>query len=764
MTLPLLLASSKMSGLPVEALTAPVEKPPAPPHDGPLLGRDDVVAEVVARLEGPRRLVTLVGSPGVGKTSVAARAVEALHESSTFRHGVRWVSFAEITDRHRVASTIMEAVGLHEVPSRVPRDRVCEFFAGQHGLLVLDNWEHVAKETPLIARLLAAAPELRILVTSREVLAIPGEDVLRIDPLAPEDAVRLFAARAKPQNQPFVLTTANTPVVERICALVDRIPLGIKLTAASAETFTPQDIVTMLEEALDLPAMSDPGGPSHHRTLGETIRWSYRRLPTDTQELLARLSVFSGGWSAEAATEVCGGPSATVRTMREQLAQLSRASLVESAEGFDKTTRFTLLTVIRSFALGERRLLDDVDSLPSKHCTYFAALARQAGPALVGDGQAYWLRVLDDERRNLDAAADWARAHDPPTAVEITSHLWRYAWLRGRLTSGRQAIYAALEASDPGAEPPTARARALVGAGVLARMAAHLDEAWGLFEAARDLAFEADDADLVGLATLNLGIVEENRRNFESAVEYFAAAEKSYADCGGTRGLSHVANCAGMIKLHEDDLDAAEKLFHESLASLPPGDYYSRSLVAGNIGWIQWKRRNFTAARVHYQQSMDWAESIGDEIGVANRLSDLSLLVLEQGDTEAAYLMALKALERFQDCGHRHGAAECLEGLGTIQARRERPSLAVPFLGLADAIRFEIKSPLSPPEAAVNARVTAALARDVGPDFYEDLWSAGRAMTMENAVAMARSVAPGGSDDPAASLPPGHRTELLTFP
>jgi predicted ATPase len=384
------------------------------------VGREADLARIRALL-GSARLVTLTGPGGAGKTRLAIEA--AAHAGTD-------VSFVDLSAAAEVPGAVLAALGLREsglLPSTGgPTEaaaRLVAALAGRSLLLVLDNCEHVITEAARLAhRLLAAAPDLRILATSREPLGITGEALHPLPPLDIEPAVRLFADRAAAVRPDFAVTEA----VRRICAELDGLPLAIELAAARLRTLTVEDIESRLDDRFRLLSRGSRTAAPRHQTLTAVVEWSWDLLDPDERRLAARLAVFAGGATAEAAELVCGWPGAQIDDL---LAGLVDRSFVDLRDG-----RYRMLDTIRAFCLARMTELGGRHAIRRAHAEYFLSLAGEADPHLRRAGQLTWLARLRTEHDNLRSAVRYAVASDTGLALAFFGALSWYWYLAGLRT------------------------------------------------------------------------------------------------------------------------------------------------------------------------------------------------------------------------------------------------------------------------------------------------------------------------------------------
>jgi len=681
----ILLQADSLMGTP-QAGTTRHDNLPAPVTS--FVGRHSELAEA-GNLLRTSRLVTLSGPGGSGKTRLAVELARASLDS--FADGVWLVELEAVSDPAMVPQSLAAALGIGESAalgvtgqtSRPLADRLIDYLRGREVLVVLDNCEHLIEACAQVAeRVLRSAPKTRFLATSRERLGVGGETLLAVPPLsvpavreldpgqiARSDAVQLFVDRATHVQRGFVLDANTAPAVSRICRRLDGIPLAIELAAARVRILPPVQIAARLDDSFGLLTSGGRGVLPRHQTLRAAIDWSYGLLAEPERELFGRLSVFGGGFTLEAAEEVCGDQDAGPAGVLESLSRLVDQSLAvsEHRSGDRGQARFRMLETLRRYAgerLGET---GTAEKLQRRHADYFLRLAEQAEPMLRGPRQATWLRALESDRDNFSAAMDWAFRRDPAVAVRLTSAL-AYFWMIGRHRSEVRRRLA--EAVDISRGTSTAdRARALIWAALLADVEGRPDEAVTQAREAYALSKDAGDPWLLALCEAIFGLALGLSGEISQAGDLLEAGRARFGRAGDDWSTAISTMLLGYVSAAQHE--RATALTRESLEGFrAAGDQWGQTMALELLGLLARRRGAFEDAARAYEQALGVVRDLGLRDEVPFLLADLGDLHVHLRDFETAAVLHKEALDLAQDLGARDAAALARSGLA-LAARRQ---------------------------------------------------------------------------------------------
>jgi predicted ATPase/DNA-binding SARP family transcriptional activator len=628
-----------------EAPTRSTHPLPVPPT--PLVGRRLELTAVGAlfRDEGAR-LVTLTGAGGTGKTRLGLAVAHELEPE--LRDGAVFVSLAPVSNPELLVATIAEELGVQEGGARPLADGVIEHLRERRILLVLDNFEQLLSAAPFVGDLLAASPRLWILATSRAPLRLAAEHEYPVPPfdtpdaglpfeaLVKTDALRLFAARARAVDPGFELDDTSAPEVARVCTRLDGLPLAIELAAARAKLLAPGEILDRLEREPNLLSPGPRDAPARQRTLAATIRWSYDLLGPEERLAFARLGVFVGGCTLEAAEGVCD-------VTLESLGTLVDNNLLRRREG-----RFSMLETVRHFAV-ERLEETGASDLRRRHAKWLTELAEtMAERTYEGEDITIWMDRIQPDHDNFRAAIAWSLQEEPELALRTTSSLRLFWEVRGHFREGSGWVEEALRHADDVA--PLVRLRALAASGAIATRLNDLDLAQEREEEALVLARELGDELWIARELSDLGTVAAMREDFDEASELLEESAALFRKLDVPSRLGTVLSNLGHIAGERGDYARAIEVTEESL-SLESKHKQNAAISTYNLGSHNLHAGNLEQAREWLERAIVLTLDLGFKEVMAYTLAAFARLSLLEGDAARAAHLAGIADRLLADAG-----------------------------------------------------------------------------------------------------------------
>jgi len=721
-----------------------------PQHSTSFIGREIEIAEIRTLL-GRTRLVTLTGSGGCGKTRLALEVAAGLLDS--YPDGVWLVELASVVDPSLVPQAVGTVLGLKEEQGKTLTETVTEHLVPRQLLLVLDNAEHLlAACAELTESVQRHCPRVIMVATSRERLGISGEQTYRVPGMSlpdPErdattanllqcDSVRLFTERARLNLPHFAITNENAPALASICRRLDGIPLAIELAAARARSMSVEAVSQRLDQRFRLLTGGSRAAPRRQQTLRALIDWSYDLLSDAEKALLCRASIFSGGWTLEAAEQVCVGEGIDDWEVLDIVTSLADKSLL-LAEARDGATRYRLLETVRQYARERLQETGEESRWQGRHFGYFLDLAERAEPRLKCGEQA-WLDQMEAEHDNLRTAMGWATAsaRDAAGGLRLAGALWWFWDVRAYLSEGRGWL-SKLLAAAPHGQAAAARAKALHGAGALAWQQCDLPAARELQEEALAIWRALGDRRGIADASIFLGLVDSDEGDRASARALYGESLAIRRALGDQWGVSFSLNNLGNVAFEEGDYPAARALYEESLAiRREVGDRLGIGLSLNKLGNVAYEQGDYPAARTLHEESLAIRRALGDRLGVGISLANLGDVAFAQCDYSSASALHAESLAVNREVGARSGVAQALEGLASVVSVAGQPERAARVWGKAEGLREELGCPLPPHERSRHERRIVAARARLGDDAAFDLaWNEGRAMTLDQTVAHA---------------------------
>jgi predicted ATPase/class 3 adenylate cyclase len=748
-----------------------------PAQQATLIGREGEVAAALALLRrGDIRLLTLLGPGGVGKTRLAMQVAADLLED--FQEGAFFVALAPINEPGLVPVAIAQAIGVAEAGAQPLLQRLEAYLKNKRLLLVLDNFEQVLAAASTVAELLIAAPQLCVLVTSRSALRLSGEHEYAVPPLAlPEPrqlrqaaaanldiirhspAVRLFIERAQAVKPDLAVTPENAAPIVEICQRLDGLPLAIELAAARCKLLPPKALLERLDSRLALLIGGARDRPARQQTLRDTIAWSYELLSPDEQALFRRLGAFVGGCSLAAAEATWSDGWMTVDELRlcarrfgptDDLAQTSESadildvlsalldqSLLQQDGTETGEARFAMLQTIREYALERLVERGEEDAVRCRQTIFFLRMVEALEPDLYGSTSGPSLARLEREQDNLRATLQWAGAHGvPDLALRMSGALWRFWLVRGQLVEGRRWLEAALARGS--AVTAAIRMKALRGVGMIAHTQGDYAQAITSFEEGLALARHLGDQQSSAALLNNLGLAALRLGNYTRAAGLFAESRDLYSALGDTAASVLPLANLGNVESLQGHFEVARGHYEQCLAiARRVGDLRGCANALNALGTMDYREGNYPHARAHYSESLALHRELGDTINVAIILGNLGETAWRQGNYAEARAWYDESLVICQEVGYTSVTIFVLEGCAALAVTQRQPLRAARLWGAAMQLRETSGQPIHPADKPQYDAGVADARAQLDQATFAAAWAAGRALTLEQAIAYA---------------------------
>jgi predicted ATPase/class 3 adenylate cyclase len=642
----------------------------------PFLGRESELADVLSLLaRKDTRLLTLTGPGGTGKTRLALQA--AAEASEAFPDGIWWVPLAPLRDPKLVLDTAAQVVG--------SKNGLAEHIEDKEMLCLFDNFEQVMDAGAEVAELLAACPNLDVLVTSRERLRVGGEQTYPVPPLAERDGEALFLARARAVDPSF----ASSEAVGDLCLRLDELPLALELAAARTALFNPEQLLERLSERLDLLKGERDADP-RQQTLRATIEWSYDLLSEAEQTLFARLSVFAGGCTYETAEEIAGADPDTLQSLLDK-------SLLRKRES-ELGPRYWMLETIREYAVERLEASGEAEELRRRHAEHFLDLAEEAEQYLRGRGSGEWLKRVDAEHDNLRAAIDeFEVVGESQLVLRLAGALARFWNFKGHLVEAGRRLEAALLADE---RPTAARAKALNGAALIASNRGDVSTArlWG--DEALALHRQLGDALGTARSTYILGGVAMEVPDWATAQQLLDESLRAYVELEDGQGILSVTDVLALACYKVGDSERAWELAEDNL------------------------RR---------------ARAAGDEQWEATGLGALGFYAVADGRVHEALPLLVESTRKWRDWGELYWGEVGLNlcGFARVSAIAGNAEVATQLLSATASLSEQIGAGEEPFVKDLNEETLGIIRSQLDEAAFAEAWVAGAQMTVDEAVALA---------------------------
>ncbi|HEX7028801.1 MAG TPA: NB-ARC domain-containing protein [Gammaproteobacteria bacterium] len=719
----------------------PAEEIKPPPLPAPLtsyIGAEGAVNEVSNLLHHPDiRLITVTGPGGIGKTSLTLHTAHKMRLH--FADGVHLVDLTSTNDASLIPEKIFKSLSLNDKHQQDPLQSLKAYLHTRHMLLLLDNFEHLLPAAPLITELLHAASQLKIVVTSREILRLYGEHIFIVPPLAlpelrepfiPERimdyaAVRLFVERALAVNPAFQLTPRNAEALARLCHRLDGIPLAIELAAARCKLLSPEQI---LAEPLLFPDRhEDEATAGTQKTLSNIIEWNYRLLNEDEQRLFRKLAVFAPGWTLEAAAEICRVPNPAT------LGSLLDKNLIQPLQS-DDTPAFRMLEIMRAYAL--TRFPDDSEpeDIRRRHAQYYLALAERTIMEFTGPSQLACIRKLKSAHPNLQTALQWTIKHgELEMGLSFCAALWRFWKVNGYFAEAKLYMETTLAQTAQVNIPQ--RASALFGFGLFLYEWGDFNRAKSCFEEGLRLARELDDNVHIAFLLHGAAEIALHEGDLDRAVVLAEDSVRRFEQLDNPIELGFSLTYLARAAAHRGELTQAKTLF-ERVHALFQTNGFILGLANINIplSLILTHTGKTDRAIQLANEGLDFCEQLNHTTYIIGLTACLGLAMLKQNDIDAAKTAYAHGLSVARKTGDTLHVTDCLEGAAYLAGRQHRREAAVRLYAAAQHLNVTMNTPFFEFSRTIHWAMLTGLREKLGETLFKEIHKEGAAMDLEQAI------------------------------
>lgn len=703
-----------------------------------------VLADLLA---DERRLVSLVGTGGIGKTRLALQVAQDL--APNFRDGARFVALAAITTAAELPAAIAQALGVPLPGASSPPDQVIALLTGRSLLLVFDNFEQLltpeeaAQVTTLVEHILQYTSDIKLLITSRERLRLHSEHVFELTGLpiptmpslteaARAEAVTLFVDRARQLVHDFAVTAENLAAVLEVCTLLEGSPLAIELAAAWVRALTVEEIVAEVSRNIDFLTATNRGLPARHRSLRAVFEHSWALLNAEEQTVLPRLAQFRGGFDRAAAREIAG---ATL----PMLAALIDKSMVRMAPTTSGTVRYELHELLGQYLRDKLADADETALIAARHADYFCRLAEMINPNLYAPEATSWQQALELEQGNTRAALHWSLSagQAPELGLRLAGSLGRFWYLSGRWKEGREWLMLAQQQNVDGG---TARAMVLVALGELHCLLADYQAAQACLQAGMARWQATNDELNIAWTLFQFGNLATALGDYPAAANYFTDSLARYRAQNSGWGIATALNQLASVSLNSGDYPRAAALLAESLP-------LARALkrqggVAGALnllGRAVLGEGDVARATELFCEALQIFEQRKSRPGVAWSHFNLGLTYLQAGQPTQATSHFDYALRIYQDLDNKSGFLGSLIGLAVVALAQHQPTRSIQLLAAADYLRKETGQALSHYEEQLYQQTVTQSRQNFAPETWQAIWLSGFQLPLAEAVQLALS-------------------------
>jgi predicted ATPase/class 3 adenylate cyclase/Tfp pilus assembly protein PilF len=668
------------------------------------IGREEVMKDL-KKLFTQTRLLTIIGSGGAGKTRLAMQIAAEMIDD--FSGGVFFTELGPVNDPSLVSQTIMKSLEVNEEPGLSLNEMLTDYLKKKEMLLILDNCEHLINECAFLAKdLLSKCPGLKIIATSREALNFSGEQTYRLPSLTlpditvnntPEqltqfEAVRLFIERALAVNPSFRVNNENAPALAQICHQLDGIPLAIELAAVRIKVLTVEKIFEKLDDRFRLLTGGKRNALPRQQTLKALIDWSYDLLSEKEKILWSRLSVFSGGWTLEAAEEICSDNNNIIIEMSEVIDLLSSLTEKSIVIFNDKKNRFTMLETIRQYGIEKIRESNEYEKFSDKHLKFYLELAQTGNTKLRRTEGESAMKAFDNEIGNIEKSLKFSiEGNRGEDGIKLVGAMGKFWQIRGYFSEGIHWSETVLHTKPETLNP--VYGNVICQLGNFFRLKGDVDKARKFIDESLKIRRELCIKSGISDSLVRLGILEYDQAKYDESAKVYEESLAIYRETNDKFGIAVVLNNLGNVFSNQGKYSRAKEMYEESLATRRElGDKLGMAICLNNLGIITYDQGEYTKAKDLLNESLQLRYQVGNKDGIAICLINLGNVCYNQGEYDNALKFYKESLAISREIGDTGCISDSLYGLGNVSLQQKNTEEALKFFTDSLEISREIKA------------------------------------------------------------------------
>ena len=683
------------------------------------------------------RLITLIGPGGTGKTRLSLQVVRVVYTS--FPDGVFFIPLASLQDSNLIVPSILRELKINEKVGHTLLYQLKAYFHDKHILLILDNFEHLIDRAPLVTELLSSAPNLKILVTSRELLSVYGEYVVEITPMTlpstasdmesiiQSEAVKLFVERAKAVSS-FNLSRQNAFTIGEICKQLDGLPLAIELVAAQAKNLLPEEMLVRLTHKLDFVGGSFRDLPQRQQTLRGAIDWSYDLLNEREKIVFFHLAILADEFDVDIAHSVCQGIEGDIKDYIESLVNKSLLQRFIYQEG---TNKYLFLETLREYGLEKLTESGYTESVWRQYIDYYVLLIKNTEPELDGPHSIVHLDLLERNFNHIRAIINKLLSNrDYSIVLEVLASLWKFWFHRSRIREGRALLDKALSLSK-GMKVHT-REKALFVAGNLAMNDLDFETGKAYLQEALPVVRKKSNMYLTGIILRTLGKIATQNKDYNVAETHLEESLIIFHTLNNQNEVAWTTNALATVAWEQGNVKVALDLYEQALQVFKiQRDQYGVAYSFLALGFLHYKRGTYVSAMNAFKEALTLCRLQGDKVNVAWLLQFLGYSSYQLKDFSKLFLFE-EALGLYKELDRKPDIGSCFVGLAAMLYGQRKYKRCLHILGAADVLLKKFPNPELPLTASELNEIKEIAEMNLLPSEAKSAWNQGQGMSIED--------------------------------